>query len=180
MEWICKNLHPRYWLFWFYLLRAMLVPCAVVATLAVLFGLYLGYVTDHLWGFLGLDSARLDTASKVVALVILFLIADTLYHFKRDSQKWYGAVEIAFALGFAWRVLSSQLIQDRYQNAVALVAATYLLSRGIANYVEGGGRIQLVPRFIRTRAERFASTGSFRQPPTAEGGHGSNPTGARR
>lgn len=157
MEWIRKNLHPRYWPFWLRLLRVVLGPLAIIAVLAVIFGLYLGYVTDQLWGFLGLDSTHPSISSKIVALVSMFFVADILHRFKRDSQKWYGAAECAFALGFAWRVLSSQLVEDRYQNAIALLAATYLLSRGIANYVEGGGRIPLVPRFVEEWAARKPS-----------------------
>lgn len=75
-------------------------------------------------------SSQLSTPLKwwMLAVVVAGGILATL--FKKKSLTSFGYSELAFGVVVAWRIIWSQLGTDSLANGAALIAASFLISRG--------------------------------------------------
>lgn len=72
--------------------------------------------------------------------IVVLLIGLVLFKFKKRFQRLYGLTEIGFALAVAWSsIFRAQSTADT-TSWVAVLAAAYLIVRGLGNYDEGRRR----------------------------------------
>lgn len=72
----------------------------------------------------------------LVGTTVVFLIGLILFAFKKYYQKVYGLSEIGFALAVGWTsIMRAQSTADA-ASLLAILAAAYLMVRGLSNYDE--------------------------------------------
>ncbi len=79
----------------------------------------------HIWWF------------TLVGTIVVSLVGLGLFFFRKYRQREYGLIEIGFALAVGW----SGMVKVQSTNDIAawttVVAAAYLVVRGLSNYDEG-------------------------------------------
>ena len=121
--------------------------------------IYLGtlsIVSSALSVLLGVDAARALIWSTIQRWVhpllaeywgrlateaAFIFFALTLFRLRQRHQRAYGALEVAFAVVTSWVVLDAAETNMTVDEAVGLIAAGYILVRGLANYSEGTARL---------------------------------------
>jgi hypothetical protein len=93
-------------------------------------------LTSASFRFIDTPGPELGAFRKGLGILVMLASAGALYAFKAKRQKWYGIVEVSFATAVSWRALGG-FVADPVANFLALMAALYLMSHGIANLVEG-------------------------------------------
>jgi hypothetical protein len=84
-----------------------------------------------------LVSGKFSTPGRVLALGVFFGIGYGLFKLRQFQQSIYGAIECIFAMAAAWTVLGQLTVEARTEHVVGLIAAGYVLVRGLTNYREG-------------------------------------------
>lgn len=79
---------------------------------------------------------------RLFFLITFILAAYGLFSLKQNMQRLYGALECVFAIASCWVVLAQVGSQIQPQQAVGLVAAGYILVRGLANWSEGAAKLR--------------------------------------
>jgi hypothetical protein len=82
-------------------------------------------------------SDQLSQVERIVLLAIVVSAAFLAAIFKKKALTSYGFAEMTFGIAVAWRIIWSQLSPDRLTNGLALIAATFLVSRGVQNFYDG-------------------------------------------
>ena len=91
----------------------------------------LSFLFGTLWWLLNLRGATL------VGTILVLLLGAALFYFKKHHQKFYGLAEIGFALAVSWSsIMRVQSISDA-TSWITVLAAGYLVVRGMSNYDEG-------------------------------------------
>jgi hypothetical protein len=73
----------------------------------------------------------------VIGTIVVLISGSGLFLFKKTYQALYGLAEVGFALAVGWTsMMRVQTIGDG-ASWIALVAAAYLIVRGLSNYEEG-------------------------------------------
>ena len=112
---------------------AFTVVCTIVAAF-----IGLGFLVN-IFHAASQTGAAIDEGTRGAAIVGMFIVAAGLHRFKRLSQLAYGYLEVCFAAVSTWYVMA-KFSTDMISNAVAVVGAVYLMTRGIANVSEAGRR----------------------------------------
>jgi|SRR6185503_5137618 len=74
---------------------------------------------------------------RPIGTLFVFLVGVALYLFRKHYQRVFGVSEVLFALTVTWvSIARAQILQDA-ASRIAVVAAAYLIVRGLANYEEG-------------------------------------------
>jgi hypothetical protein len=74
---------------------------------------------------------------RPIGTLFVFLVGVALYLFRKHYQRVFGVSEVLFALTVSWiSIARAQILQDG-ASRIAVVAAAYLIVRGLSNYEEG-------------------------------------------
>lgn len=74
---------------------------------------------------------------RPIGTLFVFLVGVALYLFRKHYQRVFGVSEVIFALTVSWiSIARAQILQDA-ASRIAVVAAAYLIVRGLTNYDEG-------------------------------------------
>jgi hypothetical protein len=73
----------------------------------------------------------------VVGAVIVAVVGLGLFLFRKYHQKIYGLAELGFALAVGWSSLRRAQTTSDLASWIAVLAAAYLIARGLLNYDEG-------------------------------------------
>jgi len=92
-----------------------------------------------------------------IGTVLVLLVGVGLFVFKKHYQRFYGLAEIGFALVVTWASLVRAKSANDAASWIAVLAAAYLIVRGLNNYQEGKNAQELERR--RHRAKSFAHIG---------------------
>ncbi|HEV7745233.1 MAG TPA: hypothetical protein VGO56_09580 [Pyrinomonadaceae bacterium] len=91
----------------------------------------LSFLFTTLWWLLNLRGVTL------FGTILVLLLGAALFYFKKRHQKFYGLAEIGFALAVSWASITRvQSISDT-TSWITVLAAGYLVVRGMSNYDEG-------------------------------------------
>jgi len=72
-----------------------------------------------------------------IGIFYVLLIGVGLYLFKKHYQRVFGVSEVLFALVISWIYIArAQILQDA-ASWIAVIAAAYLIVRGLTNYEDG-------------------------------------------
>jgi len=74
---------------------------------------------------------------RPIGTLFVFLVGGGLYLIKKHCQRVFGVLEVVFALTVSWiSIARAQILQDA-ASRIAVLAAAYLIVRGLTNYEEG-------------------------------------------
>jgi len=74
---------------------------------------------------------------RPIGTLFVFLVGGGLYLIKKHYQRVFGVLEVVFALTVSWiSIARAQILQDA-ASRIAVVAAAYLIVRGLTNYEDG-------------------------------------------
>lgn len=76
----------------------------------------------------------------LIGTVVISLIGFGLFLFRKYYQKFYGLAEIGFALAVGWTSIARAQTRGDAASWIAVLAAAYLIVRGLTNYEEGKRR----------------------------------------
>ncbi len=74
---------------------------------------------------------------RLLLEVVFIVVSVSLFALKLKRQKLYGFLECVFAIAASWTIVSRLQGQLFAQDAIGLVAAGYILVRGMSNYRDG-------------------------------------------
>jgi hypothetical protein len=70
---------------------------------------------------------------NVVGVAFVALVGMGLYYFRSKNRRWYGRFEVLFALAYGWYAVS-KVVTVGVVEVLAIIAAIYLVVRGLDNY----------------------------------------------
>lgn len=76
------------------------------------------------------------TSANIVGVVLVFIFGLLLFWFREAYRSKYGLLEVAFGLVSGWFAVS-KFEAAGYAESLGLVAAVYLVVRGMDNYKQG-------------------------------------------
>ena len=76
----------------------------------------------------------------LIGTTLILMIGFGLFFFKKRNQRLYGLAEIGFALAVGWASIRGVRSTSEIASWLAVLAAAYLIVRGLDNYEEGRKR----------------------------------------
>jgi hypothetical protein len=119
-------------------LRDTLIGPLISGGIAVLTAYAFEFFITALWP--KLRSVLVIWRLSLIGTIVVLLIGLGLFLFKKHYQKIYGLAEIGFALAVGWTSITRAQSSSGVGSWTAVLAAAYLVVRGLSNYDEGRKR----------------------------------------
>jgi hypothetical protein len=73
---------------------------------------------------------------NLAGVIVILIVGILLYVLRQRQRIWYGVLEISFASAYGWYAIN-KVETTGYVELLSIIAAVYLVVRGVDNFMEG-------------------------------------------